>query len=416
MLLVDTAALAALAYELVTGTDAAVNRLPALFALIAGAAASAEVFRRTGTLYRGRDRGFHNLLSVFLLGGALILPPLWATVLPLPVYALFRLRTLGRKLTAAKVVFNTSMYVVVCTAASHVRLVLAPGGAAHNASIASFNSSSSAWGSALIATAVFVVLNMALVINCLRRVTPSTPLRAVVGDRNFWALAAVDASAGIVVAVSWAVSPVFYVVALGPVMFLQRSLIYRHLAKAARTDAKTGLSTPSHWRWVAERVVARTQRTGGSLAVIMVDLDHFKSVNDTHGHLVGDSAVVAAAETLRLAVRPLDVVGRFGGDEFIVLLIGADREAAAVAAGRLCEDIAALKVSAHGCPLPLTASAGVAVYGEHGIALDEIIAAADAALYRAKRAGRNRVCMAAPGEADRWSDRLPAPPAAGSAT
>ena len=206
---------------------------------------------------------------------------------------------------------------------------------------------------------------------------------------------------------------------LVPVLFLQRSLIYRHLAEAAQTDTKTGLATPAHWRWVAERVVTRTQRTGGCLAVLMVDLDHFKGVNDTYGHLVGDTVVVAAAETLRLAVRPLDVVGRFGGDEFIVLLTGADRDAAALAAGRLCEDIAALKVSANGGgPLHLTASAGVAVFGEHGIALDDLIAAADAALYRAKHGGRNRVCVARPGEASRWADEqaVTAPPGRGSAT
>jgi diguanylate cyclase (GGDEF)-like protein len=126
----------------------------------------------------------------------------------------------------------------------------------------------------------------------------------------------------------------------------------------------------------------------------MVDLDHFKRVNDTYGHLAGDEVLKAVAGTMRRSVRDYDTVGRFGGEEFVVLLPGLRNRDVLATAERIRRAISQLRV-----PLPdsdivlstLSASIGVAVYPDAASGVDELVHAADAALYRAKRAGRNRV-------------------------
>ena len=132
-------------------------------------------------------------------------------------------------------------------------------------------------------------------------------------------------------------------------------------------------------------LISGARRHGRPLAVAMVDLDRFKAINDVHGHMVGDAALVAAGEALRRALRAEDVLGRIGGEEFLALLPDTDEEAAAHAAERLRAAVAAA-VS----PVPLTASVGYAVlHGDE--APDELVRRADEALYAAKAAGRDAV-------------------------
>jgi diguanylate cyclase (GGDEF)-like protein len=178
------------------------------------------------------------------------------------------------------------------------------------------------------------------------------------------------------------------------VIVLQRSFRHAQLLSQARVDAKTGLLNAGAWRTEAAVQLAHAQRTGAPVAIAIADLDHFKAVNDTYGHLAGDAALAAAAGILRRQLRPYDLIGRFGGEEFSILLPDTGAAEAAQVAWRLCRSLADEPVpGAHGDDaLHITASVGVAVTGQPAERdLTDLLAAADAALYEAKHAGRNTV-------------------------
>jgi two-component system cell cycle response regulator len=158
----------------------------------------------------------------------------------------------------------------------------------------------------------------------------------------------------------------------------------------AVTDPLTGLRNRRYVRRHLEGVL----RSGGA-AVLLLDVDRFKSVNDTHGHAAGDVVLREIAERLRTHLRSADVVARYGGEEFMVVVAGAAAEEGRLVAERLRAAVAQDPIAAAGRLLDVTLSIGVAG-GPGGTAADALVAAADAALYRAKNAGRNRVEVAAP--------------------
>jgi len=198
--------------------------------------------------------------------------------------------------------------------------------------------------------------------------------------------------AGLLVTIACALNPVLLAVALPPVILLQRSLLHQQLRAAARTDAKTGLLNAVAWQREADGWVRRARRAGVPAAVLLVDIDHFKRVNDRYGHLAGDDLLAATASTLISHVRAGDVLGRFGGEEFVALLPGAGQEQACWIAERLRERVRASAIPSLGAEATVTVSIGVAALGRDGNELFELLAAADAALYRAKQSGRDRVC------------------------
>ena len=156
----------------------------------------------------------------------------------------------------------------------------------------------------------------------------------------------------------------------------------------AVTDQLTGLRNR---RYVLRHLdgLLRTEEA----AVLLLDIDSFKSINDTHGHSLGDIALRDVAERLRVQLRAADVVARYGGEEFLAVLTGATGAYALAVADRLCASIAEEPVRAEGKVLPITVSIGVAVGGP-GISAGRLIEAADQAMYRAKRGGRNRTYLA----------------------
>jgi len=139
-----------------------------------------------------------------------------------------------------------------------------------------------------------------------------------------------------------------------------------------------------------EREIARSQREGNSPCLAIVDVDHFKSFNDTHGHLVGDKVLREVIQRLRSKVRPYDAIGRYGGEEFLVVAPDANAANAMKMADRLRASIADHPFEINERQLTVTVSLGVAVY-EGNIGGEALIRRADAALYRAKNSGRNRV-------------------------
>lgn len=170
----------------------------------------------------------------------------------------------------------------------------------------------------------------------------------------------------------------------------------------AQTDAKTGLLNMRGWSEAAARAFERTRRSRGQLALLMIDLDYFKWINDTYGHPAGDEVILTVGRLLQKIVRPADVVGRFGGEEFVVLLLDTQLPAAERAAERVRSAIADLEIRTTGrrgaatTITNRTTSVGVAVYPDHGSTLDDLLHAADAAVYEAKEAGRNQVRFAVP--------------------
>lgn len=171
------------------------------------------------------------------------------------------------------------------------------------------------------------------------------------------------------------------------------------LREALRTqsvrDVLTGLYNRRYLEEVLEREVRRAARAAQSLGVLMVDLDHFKTFNDTYGHDAGDAVLRETAASLSRGIRAEDFVCRFGGEEFVVILPTANLEAACARAERLRLKMKELTLMHQGRSMVmLTVSIGVAEFPEHGLSPHELMAAADASLYEAKRGGRDQVAVA----------------------
>ncbi len=171
-----------------------------------------------------------------------------------------------------------------------------------------------------------------------------------------------------------------------------------HAAEAmARTDALTGLRNRRAFYELGDPLVLNATRSNRACAVVMLDIDRFKAINDRHGHGVGDEGIRSMALVLTQHVREGEIAGRLGGEEFGVVLPDATLQDALQLAERLRQQVEAAQVLVAGTPLAYTASFGVAVRGDGCNTLDELLARADKALYAAKEGGRNRV-VAAEGE------------------
>jgi diguanylate cyclase (GGDEF)-like protein len=159
-------------------------------------------------------------------------------------------------------------------------------------------------------------------------------------------------------------------------------------------DGLTGLYNRSWLSDMLPKLVARARQDGSALSLVMIDLDHFKRFNDTHGHMAGDTALCAAASTIRAALRPSDFAVRYGGEELMAVLPDTGDQLAAMVAERLRQRLRDVVVFPDmRQPLPhITGSFGVASLGP-GADEASLIAAADAALYRAKSGGRDRICV-----------------------
>ncbi len=175
----------------------------------------------------------------------------------------------------------------------------------------------------------------------------------------------------------------------------ERKRYEQALVEQAHVDSLTGVATRRHFVERMEQELARARRSGGPTAMIMLDLDEFKAINDKHGHHVGDEVLRVIGYVCRETLRETDVIGRLGGEEFAIVLPETDVESAVAVAERLRQNIAGAAVSLeHGGLLRFTASIGVEMLGDAVADVDTLMRQADHALYSAKRSGRNRVCVA----------------------
>ena len=244
----------------------------------------------------------------------------------------------------------------------------------------------------VVATAAFLAVEAGLlaVISRLNRQEDEAHLRAQLARPGFYLVEAAVLSGGAVAAVLLRYSPAFLLL-IGPALLLvQRGMLHQPLREEARHDPKTGVLNYEAWLAAAAAVLRQARRERRRAAVLVIDLDHFKGVNDTRGHLVGDAVLNGAADAVVSSIRSTDVAGRFGGDELCALIVCERMEDAAAAAERIRDRIGALTVAPD---VRVTASIGLALADPHGAELTvaDLMATADRALYDAKAAGRNQV-------------------------
>ena len=390
----------ATAYVAAVGVAGAATRYTLSDVLLFGAlliciAATVELTKRTG-----ENAGVtKDVYAVWELPIAILLPPLFALLAPLVQYALtqWRVRRVPvhrRALTAAAVGLSYGLASLAFHEAVSQQVTgRSPGPSAHVA----------VW---LLAVAAATLLrwaaNQALVLPAVKAADPCVKLRELLFARERMQNDLAEMCVAVLVTLSIAITPLTIVFALPFVTLLQRSVRHAQLLNASRIDSKTGLLNAGTWEREAASEVARAVRTRTPLALVVIDVDHFKQVNDLHGHLAGDKALRAISHTLRIFLREYDLAGRFGGEEFALLLPQTSAADARQIAERLRGHIAATPISVAddpgADPLQVTVSIGVAALGVSwdrgtGSQLTDLLAGADNALYRAKNAGRNQVWM-----------------------
>ena len=165
------------------------------------------------------------------------------------------------------------------------------------------------------------------------------------------------------------------------------------LEELAFTDSLTGISNRRYFLDMAEREMVKHRRENSSLAIMMLDIDLFKRVNDAYGHQLGDVVLCRIVEAVGKLLRSFDLFARYGGEEFVLLITNVDHEVSRVIAERIRQAVEKLEISIDNCVIKVTISIGVTCITEVDIALDEAIKQADTALYQAKDAGRNQVVL-----------------------
>jgi diguanylate cyclase (GGDEF)-like protein len=339
-----------------------------------------------------------DVYGVWELPLAILLPPVFTLVAPIFRLTLTQVRIrpvpLHRRVFSAAVMgLSNASASLVFHAITGQRIGMAPGIA----------SPATLWlGAVAVAAMALWTVNTSLMFPAIKGSDPTVTMRQFYLARESVQNDVAETCVAVLVTLGVAVTPLTILFAFPFVTLLQRSFRHVQLVNASRVDTKTGLLNPGTWEREAATEVARAIRTHTSLAVALIDIDHFKAVNDSFGHLAGDRALRTVARALTIFLREYDLVGRFGGEEFALLL----PQARALDAYRIAERIRAhigsmpITVSddAEAEPVRLSISIGVAALGARwdsssGAQLTELLAAADGALYQAKRNGRNQVCV-----------------------
>jgi diguanylate cyclase (GGDEF)-like protein len=333
---------------------------------------------------------FVDSLTLWDFAGVIVLPPLLASALIVFTHTTAWLRVWRGRRPLYRWVFSDAT-VLLATQAAAVVLLAGPGphpGVPFGVV-----------GLAVVLAAAILrwFVNYALVVGAILASSPGMRASQVLGEFGEQLLEAGALGLGLAAAGLLQTYPWLLVGVVIGLIALHRGVLLAQFRKSSRTDDKTGLHSASWWHQIAENTLDRARAAGHRLAVLMLDLDHFKKINDTRGHLAGDDVLHAVATAVAGEVRRDDTTGRWGGEEFVVLLPGVDSAELAMIAERIRRRVGSLVVTIpddHGAGTvsDLTISIGGAVYPSPGLAtLDDLLLAADSALYVAKQAGRNRV-------------------------
>jgi diguanylate cyclase (GGDEF)-like protein len=335
-----------------------------------------------------------DVQGVWELPVAILLPPFYALVVPIARVSLTQWRV--RRGPVYRRVFTAAMIGLSYGAASatfHGLSGLVPRGSDGTLS------RGAVWILLVIlAVAVKWLLNTAMPIVAVKGSDRTADIRRAFFSGEAIYNDAAETCAAILVTFAVAGIPLLALAALPVVGLLQRSHSHVKLVSDARNDSKTGLLNAATWERESSAEVARAVRTQSPLAIAMLDIDHFKAINDTYGHLVGDQVLKEIASTLNTLLRDYDLAGRFGGEEFALLLPQTRAVDAFRIAERVRAKIGGLSVIAAGSRggerVHVTVSIGVSALDSGSKReLSELLAAADAALYRAKDGGRDQVQM-----------------------
>ncbi len=382
------------------------------YSLLLGCGVASVVAKR-GAAYRmsGMTRDF---FSVWVLPVAILLPPIYAMITPIPLQILTQLRV--NKGVLYRRVFTIAVISLCYGAAS---LVFRAFPASFAGGAIGTGTHALTWTLAVAACEIVGGRGHNLLIAI--AVKLSDPKISLVGlefEREALQADFAEADLGILITVVVGVNVVLAVFAVPTVLLIRRFMMHAQLLAQSRLDTKTGLLNSFTWETEATAEVARAIRTHLPLSVALIDIDHFKAVNDTHGHLVGDKVLRAVTDAIQQHLRSYDLAGRFGGEEFVVLLPQARQADAVNIAERLRTHVAAMSIPLHdGGPgeehavdpslngaarsgehgaaaVRLTISVGVAALSDSTRELNDLMAAADAALYYAKQTGRNKTYAA----------------------
>jgi diguanylate cyclase (GGDEF)-like protein len=333
-----------------------------------------------------------DFITAWVLPVAILLPPVYAMMMPIPLYLLTQYLA-PRPRVIYKRVFSAAVISLSYGAAAVLFRVFPD----------SFAGPAIGTGRhALTWTLAVAVCEIVggrghhfLIVGAIKLSDPSVRLADLELNREALQGDFAEFDLAVLITVVVAVNVVLAVFAVPTVLLARRFMMHAQLVAQSRIDSKTGLLNVSTWESEAEVELARAVRTHIPLSIALVDIDHFKTVNDTHGHLVGDKALRAVTSALRSQLRPYDLAGRFGGEEFVILLPHASETDAMSVAERLRAHVAAMAIpvdehdesAGH---VRLTISVGVAALDGANRELTDMLAAADAALYHAKETGRNK--------------------------
>ena len=355
--------------------------------LLACGAISVVATPRIAYLQAGIARDF---LTAWVLPVAIVLPPVYAMLTPIPLQILTQWRV--HKGVVYRRVFTAGAISLTYGAASLLFRQFPPSFAGQIGS----GSHALTWA---IAVAVCELVggfgHKFLIMGAIKLSDSAVRLADLALNREALLADFAEFDLSLLVTVVVAVNPVLAIAGVPTVLLARRFIMHSQLLAQTRIDTKTGLLNASTWEMEAEAEISRSVRMQIPMAVALVDIDHFKVVNDTYGHLVGDKALRAVTDALRSQLRGYDRAGRFGGEEFVVLLPQAREQDALNVAERLRSHIAGLSIpvddedESAGC-VRLTISVGVASLDGESRELTDLLAAADAALYHAKETGRNK--------------------------
>jgi diguanylate cyclase (GGDEF)-like protein len=362
--------------------------------LLACGAISVVATPRIAYLQAGIARDF---LTAWVLPVAIVLPPVYAMLTPIPLQILTQWRV--HKGVVYRRVFTAGAISLTYGAASLLFRQFPPSFAGQIGS----GSHALTWA---IAVAVCELVggfgHKFLIMGAIKLSDSAVRLADLALNREALLADFAEFDLSLLVTVVVAVNPVLAIAGVPTVLLARRFIMHSQLLAQTRIDTKTGLLNASTWEMEAEAEISRSVRMQIPMAVALVDIDHFKVVNDTYGHLVGDKALRAVTDALRSQLRGYDRAGRFGGEEFVVLLPQAREQDALNVAERLRSHIAGLSIpvddedESAGC-VRLTISVGVASLDGESRELTDLLAAADSALYHAKETGRNKTHIVSAG-------------------